>query len=98
MNQERIFQIIDGTHISEKAMIMAQEGKTVVLRVTRDATKPEIKQAVEQLFEVKVDSVRTLNQRGKVKNFQRKVGRRKGYKKAYVRLAEGSELDLLSAQ
>ena len=69
----------------------------MVFKVRTDATKTEIKQAVELLFEVKVDDVQVINYPGKIKRYGRSSGRRAAWKKAYVRLAEGSQLDFLSA-
>jgi large subunit ribosomal protein L23 len=69
----------------------------VVFRVTTDASKPEIKAAVELLFNVKVEGVSTVNVGGKVKRFGRMTGRRKNWKKAYVSLAQGQEIDLTGA-
>jgi len=98
MNQERVYQIVYGPHISEKATIVAEGNSQYVFRVAKDATKPEIKKAVEQLFDVKVDSVRTLIQKGKTKRTQRGDGKRSDLKKAYVRLTEGQEIDFLAAE
>ncbi len=95
MNQERIFKVLLGPHISEKATIVAEDAQQVVFRVAPDATKPEIKKAVEQLFEVKVDSVRVLNVKGKTKRTARGMGKRKGIRKAYVRLADGHDIDFI---
>jgi len=90
--QERLLTIIRGPHLSEKAH-MAAEKNQVVLKVRTDATKTEIKQAVEFLFEVKVDNVQVMNVKGKTKRFGQIKGRRSDWKKAYVRLAEGSSLE-----
>ena len=98
MNQERIYKVVFGPHISEKATIVAEGNSQYVFRVANDATKPEIKKAVEQLFDVTVLSVRTLNQKGKTKRTQRGVGKRNDLKKAYVRLADGQEIDFLAAE
>lgn len=98
MNQERVYQVVFGPHISEKATIVAEGNSQYVFRVAKDATKPEIKQAVEQLFDVKVMSVRTLIQKGKTKRTQRGMGKRSDLKKAYVRLADGQEIDFLAAE
>lgn len=95
MNQERIFQVLLGPHISEKATIVAEDAKQVVFRVAADATKPEIQKAVEQLFEVKVQSVRVLNVKGKTKRTARGMGKRSDIRKAYVRLAEGHDIDFI---
>ena len=98
MNQERIFQVVFGPHISEKATIVQEGNSQYVFKVANDATKPEIKKAVEQLFDVNVQSVRTLVQKGKTKRTQRGMGKRNDVKKAYVRLAEGQEIDFLTAE
>ncbi len=93
MNQERIFKVLMGPHISEKATIVAEDVGQVVFRVATDATKTEIKQAVEQLFEVKVTSVRVLNSKGKTKRTRYGIGQRASIRKAYVRLAEGHDIN-----
>lgn len=98
MNQERLLKVLQGPHISEKATVVAEDGGQYVFRVVKDATKPEIKAAVEKLFDVKVESVRTLNQKGKVKRTARGMGKRSDVKKAYVRLADGQEINFLSAE
>ena len=98
MNQERIYQVLLGPHVSEKASIVAEGSQQVVFKVTPDATKPEIKKAVEQLFDVKVESVQVLNQKGKTKRTQRGLGKRSDLRKAYVRLADGSDIDFLGAE
>ncbi|WP_428241714.1 50S ribosomal protein L23 [Gynuella sp.] len=98
MNEERMLKILKGPHISEKATVVADGNGQYVFRVVKDATKPEIKQAVEKLFDVSVVSVRTLNQKGKVKRTARGVGKRSDIKKAYVRLADGQEIDFLGAE
>jgi large subunit ribosomal protein L23 len=95
---ERIYKVLLGPHISEKATIVAEGNGQYVFRVTGDATKPEIKQAIEALFEVKVESVRTLNHKGKTKRTVRGLGKRKDVKKAYVRLADGQEIDFMVAE
>lgn len=81
-------------HVSEKSARVAAEGGQYVFRVRRDATKPEIRAAVEFLFEVKVDTVNVVNQPGKAKRFGRSTGRRQDWKKAYVRLQEGQSIEL----
>lgn len=97
MNQERIFQVLLGPHVSEKSTIIADDGNQVVFRVARDARKDEVKAAVEQLFEVKVRDVRVAVMKGKRKGFGRIRGRRSDWKKAYVSLEAGQELDFLDA-
>jgi large subunit ribosomal protein L23 len=91
-HQERLLTIIRGPHLSEKAHFAAEKNQ-VVLKVRPDATKREIKQAVELLFEVQVEGVSTVNVKGKNKRFQMTKGRRNNWKKAYVKLAEGSSLE-----
>ncbi len=91
-HQERLMTVIRGPHLSEKAHAAAEQNQ-VVLKVRTDATKAEIRQAVEFLFEVKVDDVKVVNVKGKAKRFGQTKGRRSDWKKAYVRLAEGSSLD-----
>ena len=95
--QERLMTIIQGPHLSEKAHIAA-ESNQVVLKVRTDATKAEVKEAVELLFEVKVEAVNVVKCKGKTKRFGQTRGRRKDWKKAYVRLSEDSELDFLGAE
>ena len=88
-------QIILRPHISEKSTDVADRNRQVVFAVDDTATKAEIKAAVEQLFEVKVDNVQVANVRGKVKRFGRTPGKRQNWKKAYVKLKEGSDIDFL---
>ena len=97
-NQERLMQVILGPHISEKSTAAAEAASQVVFRVRRDATKAEIKRAVELLFEVDVASVAVVNVRGKVKRFGRRFGQQSSWKKAYVRLAPGQDLDFIGAE
>ncbi|WP_292949301.1 MULTISPECIES: 50S ribosomal protein L23 [unclassified Neptuniibacter] len=98
MKQERIYQVLLGPHISEKATIVADGSQQVVFRVAKDATKPEIKTAVEELFNVKVKGVNVLNAKGKTKRTQRGLGKRSDVRKAYVALADGSEIDFLGGE
>lgn len=95
MNQERVFKVLLGPHVSEKSAIVGDLANQVVFKVSRDATKAEIKRAVETLFDVKVEAVRVLNVLGKRKGAGRIRGRRPDWKKAYVSLAAGQEIDLL---
>lgn len=98
MNQERLYKVLLGPHISEKATIVADSSQQVVFRVSKDATKPEIKEAVEQLFNVKVSGVNVLNAKGKVKRTARGFGKRSDVRKAYVCLEPGSEIDFLGGE
>ncbi|EAT11914.1 50S ribosomal protein L23 [Bermanella marisrubri] len=93
MSQERIFKVLLGPHISEKATVVADRDGQFVFRVAPDATKPEIKKAVEQLFEVKVRNVQVVNIKGKTKRTARGMGQRNDLRKAYVRLADGHDID-----
>ena len=93
-HQERLMTVIRGPHISEKSHRMAEINQ-VVLKVRTDATKKEIRQAVELLFEVEVDNVTVVNVQGKKKRFGMTRGRRNDWKKAYVSLAEGSQIETL---
>ena len=94
INQERLMTIIRGPHLSEKSHIAA-ENNQIVLKVSKDATKSEVRRAVELLFEVQVENVTVVNVKGKNKRFGAIRGRRNDWKKAYVRLAEGTEIDTL---
>jgi large subunit ribosomal protein L23 len=96
MSDSGLFKIILGPHVSEKSTMMAEDTRQVVLKVSIDASKPQIRRAVEKLFSVEVESVQVLRQKGKQKNFGRIPGRRKDWKKAYVKLKEGQDLDFLS--
>ncbi|WP_241128961.1 50S ribosomal protein L23 [Achromobacter xylosoxidans] len=93
MNAERLMQVILAPIVTEKATFVAEKNQQVVFRVVADATKPEIKAAVELLFKVQVESVQVLNRKGKVKRFGRFVGRRRDERKAYVSLKDGQEID-----
>ena len=97
MNAERMHRIILRPIISEKSTMTAEKHRQVVFEVLADATKAEVRQAVEALFSVSVEGVQVINVRGKVKRFGRTPGKRRNWKKAYVRLAEGHDLDFLGA-
>lgn len=97
-NEERLMQVILAPVISEKSTRLADKHEQVVLRVARDASKPEIKAAVELLFKVEVDDVKVANVKGKVKRFGRFFGRRDHWKKAYVRLKPGQELNFMAGE
>jgi large subunit ribosomal protein L23 len=95
---ERLHQIILAPVVSEKStrLTEAPTEKQYVFKVLRDSRKPEIKRAVELMFNVKVTAVRTLNTKGKTKRFGRSTGVRADWKKAYITLAEGEQIDLLT--
>ena len=90
---DRLMQIILAPIVTEKATMVADKNQQVTFRVIADATKPEIKAAVELLFKVEVESVQVLNRKGKVKRFGRFIGRRRNERKAYVCLKDGQEID-----
>ena len=97
-HQERLMTVLQGPLLTEKAAVSAEMFNQVVFKVRTDATKAEIKKAVELLFEVEVEGVQVINYRGKLKRFGMTRGRRKDWKKAYVRLAEGSQIDFLGTE
>ena len=97
MNVERLHQVLCRPIISEKSTNAAESGQQVVFEVLTDATKSEIKIAVESLFEVSVEGVQVINVRGKIKRFGKTPGKRVNWKKAYVRLAEGDDIDFLGS-
>ncbi len=92
-NEGRLAQVLVAPIISEKATHVAEKNNQVLFKVLRDATKPEIKAAVELMFKVEVESVSTVVQKGKVKRFGKSIGRRDHVKKAYVSLKAGQELN-----
>ncbi len=94
--QEKLMKTLLGFRVTEKSALIGQY-RQYVFKVIKDATKPEIKQAVELLFNVKVDAVQVSRVKSKVKRFGRMEGQRKGWKKAFVKLAEGQKIDLVSA-
>ena len=89
----RLSQVLVAPIVSEKATLVSEKQNQVTFKVLRDATKPEIKAAVELMFKVDVESVQTVVQKGKVKKFGRSIGRRDHVKKAYVSLKAGQELN-----
>ncbi len=93
MNRERLMNVLLSPHVSEKGTTLADQYKQFVFKVAKDAQKPEIARAVEWLFDVEVASVRVVNVKGKVKRFGRTLGRRKHWKKAYVGLKAGYDID-----
>ncbi len=97
MNKEHLTTVLIGPVVSEKSTRVADIGNQVVFKVRRDARKLEVKHAVEQMFEVKVDAVNVMNVKGKRKGNARSPGKRADWKKAYVTLAEGHDIDFLGA-
>jgi len=98
MSDERLMKVLLGPHISEKTTMAAEQSNQIVFKVMPDATKPEIKKAVELLFDVKVDNVTVSNINGKIKRSGQKFGKRKNWKKAYVRLEAGQDINFLGAE
>lgn len=92
-NQQRLMQVLLAPTISEKSTFIGDKNNQVVFRVAENATKPEIRAAVELLFKVKVKSVQVANVKGKEKKTGRITGRRRNWKKAYVSLAQGQEIN-----
>ena len=98
MNQERVFQVLQSPHVSEKAAVVADMNNQYVFKVALDATKAEIKKAVEQLFKVNVSKVSTLRVKGKVKRNKFGFITKSTWKKAYVRLEQGQDIDFASVE
>ncbi len=97
MNQERMYKVLLGAHISEKATVAVEKANEFTFRVLKDATRPEIKQAVEGIYGVTVKNVSVLNVKGKVKRNARGQSKKPSWKKAYVRLEDGQDIDFSSA-
>ena len=95
MNQQRLMQLLLAPHISEKTTRIADVYRQVAFKVLRSARKPEIKRAVERMFSVEVERVHVVNVKGKRKSFAKRPGRRPDWKKAYVTLKPGHDIDFL---
>lgn len=98
MNQERLLTVLLSPYVTNKADYMADKFSYAVFKVATNAKKKEIKQAVELLFEVKVEAVKTVNVKGKSRRFSRVKGRTKNWKKAYVRLQKGHDISFMDAE
>jgi large subunit ribosomal protein L23 len=98
MSEERLMKLLLSPHVSEKTTRVADENRQFAFKVVPDATKPEIKQAVELMFKVEVVGVQVVNVAGKRKRFGRSTGRRPDWKKAYVRLKPGHDIDFVGGQ
>ena len=98
LSAEKLMSVLVGPHLSEKSSGLAERLKQFVFKVRRDADKSDIKRAVELMFDVKVTAVQVVNCMGKAKRFGRSPGHRQDWKKAYVTLAEGQDIDFLGAQ
>ena len=97
MNQERMYQVLLVPHVSEKSTLLADTNNQHVFKVAIDATRSEVKQAVESMFNVKVDIVRILNIKGKTKRFGGRIGKRSDLRKAYVTLMPDNDIDFAGA-
>ncbi|MBL1292620.1 MAG: 50S ribosomal protein L23 [Thiotrichales bacterium] len=98
MSEARLMQVLLSPHVSEKATRLAEKNSQIVFRVAKNATKAEVAKAVELMFDVKVKAVQVCNVKGKTRKFRQVTGRRPDWKKAYVSLAEGHDIDFLGAQ
>ena len=93
MNKERLYAVLRAPHVSEKSTLVSGQGNQYVFLVAKNASKPEIKAAVEMLFEVAVENVNVVNVKGKSKAFKQRMGKRPDWKKAYVRVQEGQTIE-----
>lgn len=98
LSAEKLMSVLIGPHLSEKSSGLAERLKQFVFKVRRDADKPAIKKAVELMFSVEVTAVQVVNCMGKAKRFGRSPGRRQDWKKAYVTLVEGQDIDFVGAE
>ncbi len=98
MNQERIMKVLVAPIVSEKSTRLADANRQFVFRVVKDASKPEVRKAVELMFDVKVEAVQIANVKGKTKRFGQSVGKRADWKKAFVTLAEGHDINFTGAE
>jgi len=97
-NPQRLMQVLLAPQVSEKSTYVAEKNEQVIFRVASDATKPEIKAAVELMFKVNVENVQVAVVKGKQKRFGKFIGRRKDWKKAYVCLAPGQEINFAAGE
>ena len=93
MNREQLMSVLIAPHVTEKTSLAMQNHNQYTFRVRRDATKPDIKKAVELMFDVKVSGVQVVNEPGKTRRFGNRAGRTQDWKKAYVSLAQGQAID-----
>jgi large subunit ribosomal protein L23 len=97
-SNDRLMNVVLAPVVSEKSTYVADKNRQYVFRVSDDATKPEIRAAVELMFKIKVEGVTVANVKGKQRRFGRTIGRKRSWKKAYVRLAEGQEINFAATQ
>jgi large subunit ribosomal protein L23 len=98
MNKDRLCEVLLSPRVTEKTTLIGENSNQYVFHVASDASKSEVKGAVEQLFEVNVEAVRIVNVKGKNKSFRMRPGKRSDWKKAYVRVQEGQVIDFLGAE
>ena len=98
MNKNRLYQVLLAPRVTEKSTRVGEESNQYIFRVVPDANKSEVRDAVEMLFDVSVESVRIVNVKGKNKSFRMRPGKRSDWKKAYVRVQAGQVIDLLGAE
>jgi len=98
MSDERLYKVLLSPRLTEKSTMLSENSNQYVFKVTSDSNKTEIKNAVEKLFEVNVESVRIVNVKGKNKMFKLRAGKRSDWKKAYVRVQEGQVIDFLGGE
>jgi large subunit ribosomal protein L23 len=98
MNQERLMKVLLAPIVSEKSTRLADAHRQFAFKVQTTASKPDVRKAVELMFDVKVDNVQISNVRGKSKRFGQSLGKRSDWKKAYVTLAEGHDIDFMGAE
>jgi large subunit ribosomal protein L23 len=98
MNDAKLYSLIRAPRVSEKTARMQELSNQYAFEVSTDATKADIKTAIETLFAVKVEAVNVVNVKGKNKSFRNRTGRRGDWRKAYVKLAEGQSIDLMNAK
>jgi large subunit ribosomal protein L23 len=97
-NIDQLMNVVLAPVVSEKSTFVADKNRQYVFRVADDATKPQIKAAIELMFKTKVDGVTVMNVHGKQRRFGRTIGRKRSWKKAYVRLAEGQEINFAATE
>ena len=95
MSQQRLMSVLLEPRVTEKSTLVAEMNNQVTFKVRKDASKEEVKAAVELMFEVEVDSVQVLNVKGKQKRFGQRLGSRSNWKKAYVKLKPGFDIDFM---
>ncbi len=98
MSNNRLYQVLLSPRVTEKTTLVGENSNQYVFHVVRDASKAEVKGAVELLFEVNVEAVRMVNVKGKTKSFRMRPGKRSDWKKAYVRVQEGQVIDFLGGE